>query len=47
MSAIFFALVGLDTVAHVLFYIGLALSLMAAVVYTRDALSATRAAPSS
>jgi cardiolipin synthase len=47
MSAIFFALVGLDTVAHVLFYIGLALSLMAAAVYTRDALSATRAAPSS
>ncbi|HWI70845.1 MAG TPA: CDP-alcohol phosphatidyltransferase family protein [Baekduia sp.] len=47
MSAIFFAMAGLDTVAHVLFYIGLALSLMAAVVYTRDALSATRAAPSS
>jgi CDP-diacylglycerol--glycerol-3-phosphate 3-phosphatidyltransferase len=47
MSAIFFAMVGLDTVAHVLFYIGLALSMMAAVVYTRDALSATRAAPSS
>jgi CDP-diacylglycerol--glycerol-3-phosphate 3-phosphatidyltransferase len=47
MSAIFFAMVGLDTLAHVLFYLGLALSLMAAVVYTRDALSATRAAPSS
>jgi CDP-diacylglycerol--glycerol-3-phosphate 3-phosphatidyltransferase len=47
MSAIFFAMVGLDTVAHVLFYVGLALSLIAAVVYTRDALSATRAAPSS
>jgi CDP-diacylglycerol--glycerol-3-phosphate 3-phosphatidyltransferase len=47
MSAIFFAMAGLDTVAHVLFYVGLALSLMAAVVYTRDALSATRAAPSS
>jgi cardiolipin synthase len=47
MSAIFFAMVGLDTLAHVLFYVGLALSLMAAVVYTRDALSATRAAPSS
>ncbi|MCW2986577.1 MAG: CDP-alcohol phosphatidyltransferase family protein [Conexibacter sp.] len=47
MSAIFFAMVGLDTVAHVLFYIGLALSLMAAVVYTRDALSASSAAPSS
>ena len=47
MSAIFFALAGLDVVAHVLFYVGLALSLIAAVVYTRDALSATRAAPSS
>jgi cardiolipin synthase len=47
MSAIFFAMVGLDTVAHVLFYLGLALSLMAAVAYTRDALAATRAAPSS
>jgi cardiolipin synthase len=47
MSAIFFALVGLDTVAHVLFYVGLALSLVAAVVYTRDAWSASRAAPSS
>jgi CDP-diacylglycerol--glycerol-3-phosphate 3-phosphatidyltransferase len=47
MSAIFFALVGLETLAHVLFYLGLALSLMAAVAYTRDALSATRAAPSS
>jgi CDP-diacylglycerol--glycerol-3-phosphate 3-phosphatidyltransferase len=47
MSAIFAAMVGLDTLAHVLFYVGLALSLMAAVFYTRDALSATRAAPSS
>jgi cardiolipin synthase len=47
MSAIFFALVGLDTAAHVLFSIGLALSLVAAVVYTRDAVAATRAAPSS
>jgi cardiolipin synthase len=47
MSAIFAAMVGLDTLAHVLFYLGLALSLMAAVVYTRDAVSATRAAPSS
>jgi CDP-diacylglycerol--glycerol-3-phosphate 3-phosphatidyltransferase len=47
MSAIFFALVGLDTVAHVLFYVGLALSLVAALVYTRDAWSASRAAPSS
>ena len=47
MSSIFFAMVGLETVAHVLFYLGLALSLMAAVAYTRDALAATRAAPSS
>jgi cardiolipin synthase len=47
MSAIFFALVGLSTTAHILFYLGLALSLMAAVVYTRDGLTATRGAPSS
>lgn len=47
MSAIFCAMVGLDTLAHVLFYLGLVLSLVAAVVYTRDALSASRAAPSS
>jgi CDP-diacylglycerol--glycerol-3-phosphate 3-phosphatidyltransferase len=47
MSAIFAAMVGLETLAHVLFYVGLALSLMAAVAYTRDALAATRAAPSS
>ena len=47
MSAIFFAMAGVSTLAHVLFYVGLALSLIAAVVYTRDAVSATRAAPSS
>lgn len=47
MSAIFFAMVGLSTLAHILFYCGLALSLMAAVVYTRDGLRATRGAPSS
>jgi CDP-diacylglycerol--glycerol-3-phosphate 3-phosphatidyltransferase len=47
MSALFFAMVSLSTLAHVLFYFGLVLSLMAAVVYTRDALTATRAAPSS
>jgi CDP-diacylglycerol--glycerol-3-phosphate 3-phosphatidyltransferase len=47
MSAIFFAMAGVDVLAHVLFYIGLALSLIAAAVYTRDALSATRGAPSS
>jgi CDP-diacylglycerol--glycerol-3-phosphate 3-phosphatidyltransferase len=47
MSAIFFAMVGLSTLAHILFYFGLALSLMAAIVYTRDGLHATRGAPSS
>jgi CDP-diacylglycerol--glycerol-3-phosphate 3-phosphatidyltransferase len=47
MSAIFFALCGLTTLGAILLYIGLALSLMAAAVYTRDALAATRAAPSS
>jgi cardiolipin synthase len=47
MSAIFFALCGLTTLAEVLLYLGLALSLMAAVMYTRDAIAATRAAPSS
>jgi CDP-diacylglycerol--glycerol-3-phosphate 3-phosphatidyltransferase len=47
MSAIFFAMAGLDTVAHVLFYLGLALSLMAAAVYTRDAVTAARTGPSS
>lgn len=47
MSAIFFAMAGVSTLAHVLFYVGLALSLIAAVVYTRDARTATKAAPSS
>jgi cardiolipin synthase len=47
MSAIFFALCGLHTLAEILIYLGLALSLMAAVMYTRDAYVATRAAPSS
>jgi CDP-diacylglycerol--glycerol-3-phosphate 3-phosphatidyltransferase len=47
MSAIFFAMVGLETVAEVLFWIGLAMSLLAAVQYTRDALVASRSAPSS
>ena len=47
MSAIFFALVGLTTLAEVLFWLGLAMSLLAAVQYTRDAVVATRAAPSS
>jgi cardiolipin synthase len=39
MSAIFFALVGLETTAAVLLYIGLGMSLVAATLYTRDALS--------
>jgi CDP-diacylglycerol--glycerol-3-phosphate 3-phosphatidyltransferase len=47
MSAFFFAMVGWSTPAHILLYIGLALSLMAALVYTRDALAAARAVPSS
>jgi cardiolipin synthase len=47
MSAIFFAMCGLHTFAEILLYLGLALSLMAAVMYTRDAYVATRAAPSS
>ena len=47
MSSIFAALVGLETLAHVLLYLGLVLSLMAAALYTRDAVAATRAAPSS
>jgi CDP-diacylglycerol--glycerol-3-phosphate 3-phosphatidyltransferase len=47
MSAIFFAMAGVSTLAHVLFYVGLALSLIAALVYTRDAAAATKAAPSS
>jgi cardiolipin synthase len=47
MSAIFFALCGVETLAEVLLYIGLALSLVAAAAYTRDALAAKRPAPSS
>ena len=47
MSAFFAAMVGWSTLAHVLLYVGLALSLAAAVFYTRDALAATRPAPSS
>jgi cardiolipin synthase len=47
MSAIFLAMCGLKTLAEILLYLGLALSLMAAIVYTRDAVRATRAAPSS
>jgi cardiolipin synthase (CMP-forming) len=47
MSSIFFALAGLETLAHVLLYVGLVLSVTAAAFYTRDAIAATRAAPSS
>jgi len=47
MSAIFAAMVGWETLAHLLFWLGLALSLLAAVQYTRDAWAASRAAPSS
>jgi cardiolipin synthase len=36
MSSVFFALVGLGTLAEVLLYLGLALSLMAVVEYARD-----------
>jgi cardiolipin synthase len=47
MSAIFFALCGLATLAAVLLYIGLALALVATGFYTRDALAARDGAPSS
>jgi CDP-diacylglycerol--glycerol-3-phosphate 3-phosphatidyltransferase len=47
MSAIFCALVGLEDAAAILLYIGLAMSYVAAALYTRDALSARRPAPSS
>jgi CDP-diacylglycerol--glycerol-3-phosphate 3-phosphatidyltransferase len=47
MSAIFCALVGLENAAAILLYIGLAMSYVAAALYTRDALSARRPAPSS
>jgi CDP-diacylglycerol--glycerol-3-phosphate 3-phosphatidyltransferase len=47
MSAIFFAMCGLTTLAEVLFYLGLVLALIAAVAYTRDALAARPPAPSS
>jgi CDP-diacylglycerol--glycerol-3-phosphate 3-phosphatidyltransferase len=47
MSAFFFAMVGWGTFAEILLYVGLALSLMAAAAYTKDAVLATRAAPSS
>jgi hypothetical protein len=40
-------MVGWGTFAEILLYVGLALSLMAAAAYTKDAVLATRAAPSS
>jgi cardiolipin synthase len=43
MSAIFFALVGLLTLAEVLLYIGLALAWFAVVLYLRDGLAQLRA----
>jgi cardiolipin synthase len=43
MSAIFFALVGLLTLAEVLIYIGLALAWFAVVLYLRDGLAQLRA----
>jgi cardiolipin synthase len=45
MSAIFFALVGLETLAAVLLYIGLALAWYAVVLYVRAGLAALRASP--
>jgi cardiolipin synthase len=45
MSAIFFALAGLPTLAAVLLYIGLALAWYAVVLYVRDGLAALRASP--
>jgi cardiolipin synthase len=46
MSAIFFALVGLATLAEVLLYIGLALAWYAVVLYLRDGLNQLRASSS-
>ena len=43
MSAIFFALVALATLAEVLLYIGLALAYYAVVLYGRDARAQLRA----
>jgi cardiolipin synthase len=43
MSAIFFALVGLTTLAEVLLYVGLALAYYAVVLYLRDAVGQLRA----
>jgi cardiolipin synthase len=45
MSAIFFGLVGLKTLAAILLYIGLVLSYYALVLYIRDARRQLRAPP--
>jgi CDP-diacylglycerol--glycerol-3-phosphate 3-phosphatidyltransferase len=45
MSAIFFALVGLATLAELLLYVGLALAWYAVVFYVRDGLAQLRAGP--
>jgi CDP-diacylglycerol--glycerol-3-phosphate 3-phosphatidyltransferase len=46
MSAIFFALVGLETLAEVLLYVGLVLALVATAMYLRDGLRNTAPTPS-
>lgn len=47
LGAPFFAMCNLETVAHVLLYVGLALSLWGAVLYTREAILRSRAQRSS
>jgi len=47
MAAIFLALAGAGDVAPVLLYVGMAMALVAAALYTRDALAAARGGPSS
>ncbi|HEY8584175.1 MAG TPA: CDP-alcohol phosphatidyltransferase family protein [Capillimicrobium sp.] len=47
MSAVFFALCGMETFAEVLLYVGLALALWASVLYARSAMAQLRAPSSS
>jgi cardiolipin synthase len=47
MSALFLALCGLETLAAVLLYAGLALALLATAFYVRDALAQIRPSSSS
>jgi cardiolipin synthase (CMP-forming) len=47
MSGLFFALAGVDVLAEVLFFVGLALSLLAFALYLRDGLRKTPPTPSS